>query len=133
MVGTLTISGSVGNSAVWINDGYWPTTTNGSNWVAWQGDTIFPPNDGWKSEYNQKGEVKDMRGLFHIVVVEYKTDKILQDGLVIAKDRETAKIKALAPFADAHDLDDLDAVCNKLGDVRKKREVQKVTIVEGGE
>lgn len=116
-------------------------------------DTTTVSPDNWTGEYVQddrewvrvpspnstlyalyeKEEVKDMRGLFHIVVVEYKTDKILQDGLVIAKDRETAKIKALAPFADAHDLDDLDAVCNKLGDVRKKREVQKVTIVEGGE
>ena len=125
------ICGTAGtnNTTITVGD-YYPTTTDGSNWVAWQGDTIYPPNDGWKSEHIQKEEVKDMRGLFHIVVVEYKTDKILEDGLIIARDREAAKIKALAPFADKYDLDDLDAICNKLGDVRKKKEVQKVEIVE---
>lgn len=122
MVGTLTISGSVGNSATWVNDGYFPTTTDDTD--SWPGLPVI------LFEESKKEEVKDMRGLFHVVVVEYKTDRILEDGLVIAKDKETAKIKSLAPFADAFDLDDLDTICNRLGDVRKKKEVQKVEIVE---
>lgn len=77
-----------------------------------------------------KKEVKDMRSLYHVVVVNYKTDEILEDGLVIAENAEKARIKAAAPFVNGYDLDDLDVICNKLGDVRKKKEVQKVQVVK---
>ena len=122
----LTISGTTGNTTTWTNDGrFLDCWENG--WQDWKGGqpSIASPN-----AFYEKEEVKEMRGLFHTVVVEYKTDKILEDGLVIAKDKEIAKIKALAPFAEKYDLDDLDVICNRLGDVRKKQEVQKVCVVK---
>ena len=64
-------------------------------------------------------EVDDMRGLFHVVVVDYKRSEVLADRLVVAESAERAKMKAAALFVDK--LDDLDVVCNKLGDVRGHR------------
>lgn len=139
MAGTVTFCS---NTATIDWDSCYPITTDNTVWIdntRWVGD-ISPhkPNQAEVHIGNihinniQKQEVKEMRGLFHVVVVEYKTDKLLEVGLYIAKDKETAKIKALAPFADAYDLDDLDAICNKLGDVRKKKEITKVQVVKDG-
>lgn len=61
--------------------------------------------------------VKDMKGLFHVVVVDYKAGKVLTDQRVIAESAERAKIKAVALLA--HRIDDLDIICNRLGDVRE--------------
>jgi len=72
---------------------------------------------------------KEMRCLYHVVVVDYKKDNILEDDLYIAESPEKAKIKALAQFVDDYDIDDLDVVCNKLGEVRKEEKPQKVQVV----
>ena len=131
------ICGTAGtnNTTITVGD-YYPTTTDGSNWVAWQGDTIYPPNDGWKSEYIQKEEVKEMRGLFEVFVVDPKRGEIVYGDIVVAKDTETAMFKVLQegakviPLTDVYDLDELDFICNRLGDVRKKKEVQRVRVVK---
>jgi len=34
------------------------------------------------------------------------------------------------PLTDGYDFDDLDIICNRLGDVRKKKEVQRVRVVK---
>lgn len=81
--------------------------------------------------YLEKKEVKEeMRGLFYVAIVDYLNDTVLEDGLYIAKDAETARIKALSVFADTYDLDDLDVVCQRLGDIRKKKEIQEVKVVK---
>ena len=95
----------------------------------------------WRSEpletkavvqYNIKyEEVREMRGLFHVVLVDYITEDI-EEFLVIADNAEKAKIKALLEWGEeypSHDVDDLDVICNKLGDIRKKQEVQKVRVI----
>jgi len=124
MAGTLTISGTAGNSATWINDGYFPTGT----WVAWNGDTIYPPlGFSWAPFITERKEVKDMKGLFHVILVNYKTEDIW-DRFVIADSAEKAKIKALLCCGEDNpdvEVDDLDIICNKLGDVRKDQEVAR--------
>ena len=108
----------------------------GSGTISWQRDTIYPAdgNNGQgpvtKLHIYQGEGVNEMRGLFHIVIVDYKNDDILKDALYIAKDAETAKIKALAPYANDHDLDDLDVICIRLGEIRKEKEIQEVRILK---
>lgn len=96
--------------------------------------TAYPPgywdSPSAKLHIYQEKEVNEMRGLFHIVIVDYKEDDILEDKLYIAKDAETAKIKALSPFANDYDLDDLDIVCIRLGEIRKEKEIQEVRILK---
>lgn len=85
----------------------------------------------WAPLIIERKEVKEeMRGLFYVAIVDYLNDTVLEDGLYIAKDAETAKIKALSVFADTYDLDDLDVICQRLGDIRKKKEIQEVKIVK---
>ena len=130
MAGTLTISGTAGNTATWINDGYFPSGT----WVAWNGDTIYPPlGFSWAPFITERKEVKEMRGLFHIYVVDYEHDQVITEGHIIADDEAKAKMKALHCWNDAvanYDLDDLDIICVKLGSVRRKKEVQEVKILK---
>lgn len=105
--------------------------SSSGTWTSWKGDTTYPPSGGsWVTLYTERKEVNEMRGLFYVVVVDYQNDTILEDGLYIAKDAETAKIKALSVFADTYDLDDLDVICQRLGDIRKKKEIQEVKIVK---
>ncbi len=120
----------VGNTSIGI------TTTDGSTtyWGSYQSPIEVCPSGEWvrasSSAIYEKEEVRDMRGLFQFYVVDPEKGEVVGDGLVIAKNKETAKIKALAPFADKYDLDDLDIICNRLGDVREKKEVQEVKIVK---
>ena len=121
---------SVGNTSIEI------TTTDGSAtyWGSYQSPIEVCPLEEWvcasSSAIYKKEEVREMRGLFQFYVVDPEKGEVVGDGLVIAKNKETAKIKALAPFADKYDLDDLDIICNRLGDVREKKEVQEVKIVK---
>ncbi len=136
--------GSADYVGITASGDYYPPTTGGSSsWPVgitttsqWGWDAT-PPSGEWMRMPSSvpydvyiKEEVRDMRGLFQFYVVDPEKGKVVGDGLVIAKNKETAKIKALAPFADKYDLDDLDIICNRLGDVREKKEVQEVKIVK---
>lgn len=75
---------------------------------------------------------KTMRGLFLVYVVDPEFDLIVaQFGPAVAVDGDSAKMKAIAkcgPFV--KDIDDLDFVVLKLGNIRAKREVQTVKIAK---
>jgi hypothetical protein len=139
MASTLTISGEAGEPIQMSAHGISIDTITSGNWITGS-DTWQLCDSGGYQNVNihaagigfpmQGKEVKDMRSLYHVVVVNYKTDEILDDGLVIAENAEKARIRAAAPFVNWYDLDDLDVICNKLGDVRKKKEVQKVQVVK---
>lgn len=134
MAGTLTISGTVGNTATVSWDAYYPNTTDGT-WIG--GSLPYKPSQAEIHVHTnlniEREEVKDMRGLFHVYAIDYKNDQVIAEAYIIAGDEAKAKMKALHKWntviAD-YDLDDLDIICVKLGNVRKKREVQKVEIVE---
>ena len=136
MATTVTYMGSSDTVAV-VNNSYYLAVTDGSSWSGGLICREISAGAGMPmietrtyQRINEKEEVRDMRGLFQFYVVDPEKGEVVGDGLVIAKNKETAKIKALAPFADKYDLDDLDIICNRLGDVREKKEVQEVKIVK---
>ncbi len=136
MATTVTYMGSSDTVAV-VNNSYYLAVTDGSSWSGGLICREISAGAGMPmietrtyQRINEKEEVRDMRGLFQFYVVDPEKGGVVGDGLVIAKNKETAKIKALAPFADKYDLDDLDIICNRLGDVREKKEVQEVKIVK---
>lgn len=135
---TLTFSSS-GNTATISSDAYYPTTTDNTVWNGdWVGNwKLVQPPEVHFSIYQEpkREEVKDMRGLFRVFVVNPEKGEVIYQDLTVAKDKETAKYKVLRlaaktiPLADGYDLDDLDIICNRLGDVRKKKEIQEVRMV----
>jgi len=121
---------SSGNTSDWkITYG----TAISDRYTTWYSE---PPKEGMVVQHNikyQLEEVREMRGLFHIYVVDYEHDQVVAEGHIIADDEAKAKMKALHQWNDAvanYDLDDLDIICVKLGSVRKKKEIQEVKILK---
>ena len=86
---------------------------------------------GIVSPNTKKGEVREMRGLFEVFVVDPEEGEIVFGDVVVAKDKEMAKLKVLqACEVPLDDLDDFDIICNRLGDVRKKKEIAEVRVVK---
>ena len=122
---------SVGNTSIEI------TTTDGSAtyWGSYQSPIEVCPLGEWvcasSSAIYKKEEVREMRGLFDVYVVDPEAGEIVYGDVVIAKDKEMAKLKALqACEVPLDDLDDFDIICNRLGDVRKKKEIAEVRVVK---
>ena len=139
MAETLTISGTAGNMATIAISDYYPSTMSGSSWT---GELLYHEMSGGVGTpmtetrtyqvINKKEEVRDMRGLFQVYVIDPKKETVIGNILVIAKNEKSAEIKALTkamPF-DEFDIDDLDIVTVKLGSIRAKKEVQKVCVVK---
>ena len=72
----------------------------------------------------------DMRYLYEVFIIDPEEDNVLFRGHVIAKDRNGAERKVVAGTELEGDLDDYDFIVNKLGEVRPKKEVQEVKILE---
>lgn len=79
----------------------------------------------------EKPERKNMRYLFRITVVDPKTEEI-EDGpmFVVAKDRSEVMLKAPIAQGLRDRADDYDFIIEQVGEVRPKRETQKVTIAK---
>ena len=73
-----------------------------------------------------------MRGLYQVYIVDPEDDKIIAVwGPEVAFTGGNAQMKAIAkcsPFG--KDIDDLDFVAVRLGEVREKKEVQTVKVVK---
>lgn len=76
---------------------------------------------------------KNMRRLYRITVVNPKTEKITGPVLVVAKDEPGALLKADLPQEVRANSDKYDICIEIVGDVRAKKETQKVKVVEGDE
>lgn len=146
MARTLTISGTVGGPMEYQIDGsyydgqvnidYYPSATDssiwGTNWAArdLQQGGIVP-----LCISNEKEEVKDMRGLFLVYVVDPEEGDIVYQGVVVAENAKKAEFKVLSAAMrvseDKYEVDDLDIICNRLGDIREKRKIQQVRVVDG--
>ena len=73
-----------------------------------------------------------MRGLFIVYLVEYKISKVLRvSEPLVAENEQKAQFKALQMWGDVGDLDDLDIIVQRIGNVRAKKDVQEVKIVKG--
>ena len=99
---------------MWINGTY-------GNAIVLHGDTI-------------DGEIKEsnMRGLFIVYVVNgVKGEVINVSGAFVADNAEKAKMHTIrAGWCKNEDLDDLDFVVVRLGDVRPKERVKEVKVVQ---
>lgn len=73
---------------------------------------------------------KNMRSLFRITVVNPKTEKIFPETKVIARDRESALLRADLPGEVRANPDKYDILVEHVGDVRAKKDVQKVKVVK---
>lgn len=75
-------------------------------------------------------EVKAMRGLYQVWVVDPESDVIMLNGKpVVAKSEQSARIKAVRLAGPDIDPDEVDIIVVRLGDVRAKREVQEVKVI----
>ena len=81
------------------------------------------------------GERRDenMRGLYRIIVVDPKSEEIVGPIFVIAKDESGALLKADLPQGIRSYSDHYDFIVDRLGDVRAKKDVQKVKVVKEDE
>jgi len=76
-----------------------------------------------------------MRGLYEVFIVDPEAGEIIGIHRIIAKSGASAKIKALSEqdfgpaYADV-DVDDLDVIVVMLGDIRDKKEIQEVRIIQ---
>jgi hypothetical protein len=88
--------------------------------------------DTWiKIDCLKSEKEENMRSLFRITVVEPKTEQAFDCGLVVAKDRENALLKAGLSGAILANPDDYDIIVEHVGDVRAKKDIQEVRVVEG--
>lgn len=74
-----------------------------------------------------------MRGLFFVYIVDPILDVVISiTGPIVAKDSDNARLKAVQAAGEAltKDIDDYDIIVCRLGDVRKKKEVQEVKVVD---
>lgn len=79
----------------------------------------------------RKEEKQPMRGLFEVFIVDPETETIIFNGCIVATDEGTARLKAaLSPALDRDKVDDYDFIVRRLGDVRAKRQVREVRVVE---
>ncbi len=79
--------------------------------------------------YTQKEN--NMRGLFIVYIVDYKKGKVLfvSEPLVADSDQKV-QMKALQAWGGDVDLDDLDILVQRIGNVRAKKETQEVKILK---
>lgn len=143
MAGMLTIS--AGTTTMWVNDGYFPTTTDNAHWddswKNWQDrfDADQPCSIDVHVHTNiQREEVNDMRGLFEIFVIDPDEEKVVfyvgGEDAIVADDEQQAKLYAAGAFAkfpfDKGSLRKYVYKVRKICDVPKPKEVQKVQIVK---
>lgn len=125
--------------------------TNDSNlYIA--GDSLTSPNWGtltigaadhsneicetvvsYGSYVDKPKERSNMRALYRIIVVNPKTEEVREPIMVIAKDEAAAKMKALLKQCFSGNIDDYDILAECVGDVRAKKDVQKVKVVKEDE
>lgn len=73
---------------------------------------------------------KNMRSLYRITVVNPKTEEIYDPVLVVAKSREGALLGADLTDEIRGNSEAFDILVEVVGDVRAKKETQKVQVVE---
>ena len=72
-----------------------------------------------------------MRGLFIVYIVDYKKSKVLfVSEPLIADNEQKVQMKALQAWGGDVDLDDLDILVQRIGNVRAKKETQEVKILK---
>ncbi len=128
------------------------TTTSADSWHPYPAATDntgwYPLNWGYSPRYETKWaindfgklaplkneEVEEMRGLFQVYVVDPEEGELLYQGTAIASSAKNAEFKVLSRVLaiklGEFELDDLDVIVVRLGDVRAVEKIAKVQVVE---
>jgi len=119
---------------------YWNGTGNNTSDTTFGGYIATAPNNEpvlWNTlTISGSGEPerdKNMRRLYRITVVNPKTEEVGDPVLIIAKDEPAAMVKAAVLGAIKGKVENYDICIEIVGDVRAKKETQKVKVVEGDE
>jgi hypothetical protein len=78
----------------------------------------------------KKKKDKNMRHLYEVYIVDPETDVVQKLEGIVAATEKSAERKAIQGSNFDKDLDDYDFIVVKLGDVRAKKSVQEVKVVE---
>lgn len=117
-------------------NGTWASDDTSSNWTRADPFVIggYAPDPDVAEriigEALSKGEKKNMRKLYEVYVIDPEDDSILVREVLVARDKESAKLKVVQRVVFPRDLDEFDFIVVALGDVRAKKEVQEVKVVK---
>ncbi len=82
-----------------------------------------------------KEKDSDMRGLYRVYIVDPETDEVIEPygKPFVAKNEDNAQLKAVQKAGDQllKDIDEYDIISYCLGDVRPRKTVQEVKVVDG--
>jgi hypothetical protein len=117
------VVGSTTNDVVTITT----TATGTSDPWYWYSGNIHYGFVPW-TPIKEEGE-KMNRGLYEVVLVDPEDDAV-ESYYVVASDEGKAKVKAMRLYDGTKDVDDIDVIVRRLGDVRQKRVVQEVKVVK---
>lgn len=87
------------------------------------------PSSVVRNDFHLPKEKELMRGLFEVFIVDPETGTVVDPGLFVAKDDQTARMKAWIASKLDGDLDNYDFIVRRLGDVRNKKSVQEVKVI----
>lgn len=82
-----------------------------------------------KAKQIKREKEKNMRYLYHVYVVDPKAGALVHDRIVVAKDQAQAMLKAGFLDKIRDNLEDYDIIIKVIGEVRAKKETQKVKVV----
>ena len=94
--------------------------------------SVMPDRPTYDIQVIDKKEMREeqpMRNLFQVVIVNPKTEKVITSQLIVAKDRESALLKVAKQGIEINP-EEFDIIVQFLGNVRARKEVQEVKVVE---
>ena len=71
-----------------------------------------------------------MRGLYEVIVVDPDTEQVIEDIFTVAKSYDGAKLRVLKETDLEKDVEDYDVFAIRIGDIRAKKEVQEVKVID---
>ena len=131
----------------WNGNSYTTADTTGTNYTAWTDWNFRTEQPGeWREvlryELNNhikecKLEKENTRMLYEVYIYDPEAERIIHRWVGAAKDESTAQMKAWQDrctqtfgVGESTNVEDYDFVCNELGTVRAKKEVQEVKIID---
>lgn len=109
----------------WHNGAFWEYQLADRHHVYMRQVTMPYGITGDIIEISAAGKDRQMRGLFSVYIVDPETDDIVYEGQHIASDEGAAKMRAATRAGELpKDLDDLDVIAVRLGNVRDREEMQ---------
>lgn len=126
---TVTISGNVFEM---IGSQSYSPTLRGVGEMYYQMGEVSPIGSSYAIPKTE--EVEEMRGLFAVYVVDPVEGDVVYQGVVVARDAKNAEFKVLSAAMrvteNEFEVDDLDVISVRLGNVSAKKGITTVRVVE---